>query len=135
MKGIIEESATEEQRNALLQIMSGQVGSPWFEVLASVVSTVLEPQFAPIEFEFDLSKKTARMVVPGILETTTEPIKNIATGDEHNIQVQLPDGMEYKIAEIASAVVNKGTGEIKYDCPNSHSSLAYVEHTPTGLAN
>jgi hypothetical protein len=36
------------------------------------------------------------------------------------------------MAEIASATVNLGTGAITYDCPNSHSSLAYVEHTPHG---
>jgi hypothetical protein len=130
---ILDEKTSSEQRDAILQILSGQAGNPWFEVLASVVSTILEPKFAPIEFQFDLQKRQAQVMIPGILETITEPIKNIATGDEHRILVQLPNGMEYKIAEIASAVVNKGTGDIKYDCPNSHSSLAYVEQTHEGL--
>jgi len=67
------------------------------------------------------------VVIPGILETVTEPIRNIATGEAHQIRVELPGGMEYKAAEIATAVVNKATGQIKYDCPNGHSSLAHVE--------
>lgn len=135
LQPILEESASPEQRDAILQILSGQAGNTWFEVVASIISTVLEPQFAPIDFEFDLPSRKARMVIPGILETVSEPITNIATGDNHRIQVQLPDGMEYKLAETASAVVNIGTGDIKYDCPNSHSSLAYVEHTQDGLVS
>jgi hypothetical protein len=43
--------------------------------------------------------------------------------------------MEYEEPEIASAVVNRGLGKIKYDCPNSHSSLAYVDHTQAGLVH
>ncbi len=137
LQPILEESASPEQRDAILQILSGQAGTgnSWFEVVASIVSTVLEPQFAPIDFEFDLPSRKARVVIPGILETVSEPITNIATGDNHRIQVQLPDGMEYKLAETASTVVNIGTGDIKYDCPNSHSSLAYVEHTQDGLVS
>ena len=135
LQPILEESASPEQRDAILQILSGQAGNTWFEVVASIISTVLEPQFAPIDFEFDLPSRKARMVIPGILETVSEPITNVVTGDNHRIQVQLPDGMEYKLAETASAVVNIGTGDIKYDCPNSHSSLAYVEHTQDGLVS
>ena len=128
---IIDEKTSPEQRNAILQILSAQAGNVWFEVLASTISTILEPKFVPIEFEFDL--KQARVMVPGILETISEPIKNLATGEEHRILVQLPDGMEYKIAETATAVVNKAIGEINYNWPNSHSSLAYVEQTQEGL--
>jgi len=135
LQPILEESASPEQRDAILQILSGQAGNTWFEVVASIISTVLEPQFAPIDFEFDLPSRKARVVIPGILETVSEPITNVVTGDNHRIQVQLPDGMEYKLAETASAVVNIGTGDIKYDCPNSHSSLAYVEHTQDGLVS
>ncbi len=135
LQPIIEESASPEQRDAILQILSGQAGNAWFELVASIVSTVLEPQFAPIDFEFDLPSRKARVVIPGILETVSEPITNIATGDNHRIQVQIPAGMEYKLAETASTVVNIGTGDIKYDCPNGHSSLAYVEHTQDGLVS
>lgn len=133
MQPFIDENTSQEQRDALLRILIGQEGNAWFEVLASVVSTVLEPKFVPIEFEHDLEGRRARVVIPGVLETVTEPILNEATGDNLHILVQMPEGMEYKLAETASAAVNKGTGEIKYDCPKSHSSLAHVEHTDQGL--
>lgn len=130
---IVDERASPAQREAVLTIMSGQAGGPWFEVLASVVTRVLDPVFAPIHIKHDLQNRKAMVVVPGILETITEPIQNVATGEAHRIQVQLPNGMEYRTAEVAQAVVNRGTGPMKYDCPNGHSSLAHVEHTPAGL--
>ena len=64
MLPLVDVRATEAQRNALLTIMSGQAGNAWFEVIASVVSTVHDPQFVPFEFEFDLAARKARCVVP-----------------------------------------------------------------------
>lgn len=130
---IVDERATPEQREAILTIMSGQAGGPWFELLASIVTTLHEPIFAPIRIEHDLQARRAHVVVPGILETVTEPIQNVATGEAHRIQVCLPNGLEYRTAETARAAVNKSTGRIAYDWPDSHSSLARVEHTPAGL--
>lgn len=134
MQPFILDKATPEQRNALLTILSGQAGDAWFEVLASVVSTVLEPKFVPIHFEFNLENRSARVSIPGEFETVSEPIKNLATGDIHRIHVNLPRGMEYRMPEIAQASVLRGTGQIKFDIPGGHSSLAVVEHTHQGLA-
>ena len=130
---IVDEQATPAQREAILTIMSGQAGGPWFELLASIVTTLMDPVFAPIRMEYDLEARSARVVIPGLLETVTEPIRNVANGDAHRIQVNLPNGIEYRNAETACAAVNKATGGIAYNWPNSHSSLAYVEHTPAGL--
>lgn len=133
MQPYVSDNATAAQREALLTIMSGQVGNAWFEVLASVVSKVLDPRFVGIEFEFELSRRHARVAVAGDFETITEPIKNIATGDTHRILVEMPQGMEYFRPEIATTKVLRSTGAIKFDCPGAHSSLAVVEHRHTGL--
>lgn len=125
--------ATSQQREALLTIMSGKAGNAWFEVLASVVSAIHEPRFVPIEFEFDLQGRRARVTIPGELETVSKPIRNIASGDEHRILVELPRGMEYLKAETASAQVLRGTGKVPFDHAGCHSSLAMVEHTQRGL--
>ncbi len=130
---ILDERSSPAQRDAILRIMNGQAGNPWFEVVASLVSTVLEPKVARIEFKHDLKRRRARVVIPGLLETTTEPIKNLATGGAHVIDVALPNGMEYKTAAVGQAVVNRGTGPIAYDWPGGHSSLAHVEQTQVGL--
>lgn len=133
LQPFIDQKATTEQRNALLQILSGQAGGTFFEILASIVVKVHEPQFVPIQFEFDKKRRLARVVVPGFLETTSEPLKVPATGDEQRVILQMPNGFEYKEMEVASAAVLKGTGPIKFDHKNTHSSLADVEHTHAGL--
>lgn len=132
---VIDEKANEKQRQALLTILTGQEQSPgtFFQILSLIVSKLLPPKFAPIEFDFNLEKRTARVSVPGVFETVSAPIKNPVTKEDHRIRVVMPDGFEYKEAEIASAVVNKDLADLKYDWPGSHSSLAVVEHTASGL--
>lgn len=129
----IDQRATEGQRNALLQILSGQAGNPWFEILASIVTTIHEPQFVPIRFEFDKTARRARVLIPNALETVSAPLTVPATGDEQRVILQMPGGMEYKEMEVAQAVVLKGSAAIKFDHKNTHSSLAEVEHSQTGL--
>lgn len=131
----IDEKATEDQRNALFTIASGDAGGPLFEIFSQVVSTIHDPVFAAVEFDFDLERRTARLRVPGLIETESEPLKVPATGDEQRMIVSLPDGFEYKQMEVANSKVLKTQGIIKLDHTNTHSSLAEVEHTPTGLVS
>ncbi len=134
IQAIVDERADERQREALLTILSGQeqVEGTFFQIISMIVSTVLTPQFLPIDFEFDLDGRTARVAVPGIFETTSEPIKNPVTGAPHRIRVDIPEGFEYHEAEIASATI-KGTGAIKFDSAACHSSLADVTFTQSGV--
>lgn len=98
------------------------------------MTDLLEPQFVPLEFECDPEARRARMTAPGIFETVSEPIANPVTGNPHRAQVQLPEGFEYRHAEIASAATLRGTGAIQFDHSDCHSSLARVEFIPTGVA-
>jgi len=129
----IDQKATDEQRNALLTIMSGQAGNAWFEILASVVTTIHEPQFLPITWKFDKAGRKAHVVIPGFLETVSSPLTIPATNDEQQVIVRMPNGMEYKEFFVAQTAVLKGTGALKFDYKSTHSSLADVEHTHKGL--
>lgn len=135
LQPIIDVRANEQQREALLTVLSGkeQVEGTFFHIISLIVSKVLEPQFVPIEFEFDLEGRTARMVADGIFETTSEPIRNPVTGEPHRVRVDMPEGFEYRLAEIARATI-RGTGDIKFDYPDCHSSMALVTVTPQGMA-
>ncbi len=133
LQAIVDQRANEKQRQALLTILSGkeQEEGTFFHILSLIVSNMLEPQFLPIDFDFDLDGRTARVAVPGILETTSRPIKNPVTGDPHRIRVHMPEGFEYLEAEIAGATT-RGTGAIKFDISEGHSSLAHMDYTPSG---
>jgi hypothetical protein len=133
LEPFVDESATEDQRNALLQILSGQVGNAWFEILSSIVTKVEEPRFVPIEIDIDKEKRRARITVSDVVETTSEPLIVPPTGEEQRVIVRMPDGMEYKEMEVAQTGVLKGTGALKFDWEKTHSSLADIEHTHEGL--
>jgi hypothetical protein len=129
----IDKKASEEQRTALLTILSGKAGNAWFEVLASIVTTIHEPQFIEITWEFDKERRRAFVGVPGFLETESGPLSIPATNDEQEVIVRMPKGMEYKEFNVAQSVTLKGTGPVKFDFKNRHSSLAEVDHTNAGL--
>jgi len=129
LQPFIDANATPEQRDALLQILSGQNGGTFFEILSAIVTTFHEPQFVPIEFEFDKDKRTARMGIPSQFETESQPIRNPVTDEEHHVLVQMSAGFEYQLAEIGQATVNQSVGAIKFDTPGGHSSLAETTFT------
>ena len=129
----VSDHANPDQRQAILTIASGKAGNAWFEVVASLIARILPPRFVPIEIDCDPKQLRAVLRIPGELETVTEPIKDIASGQAHRAQVVLPRGMEYKACEVATTSVLRSTGAIPFDCPQANSSLAWVEHTQDGL--
>ncbi|WP_207538876.1 DUF1326 domain-containing protein [Sabulicella rubraurantiaca] len=134
-QAIIDERATAEQRDALFQIISGRNSAEGtlFHIFTLICSTMHDPIFAPIEVAFDMDGRTARVSIPGVLETETQPIRNPVTGAPHRIQVVMPEGFEHIKAEIASARI-ESTGAINFTVAEGHSSLARVEQTPEGVA-
>jgi hypothetical protein len=126
----VDERATPEQRAAVVNITSGQHGGTMFEIFASVVSKTLDPIYVPIQFESDRVKRVARLTVPGLGEFRAEPIKNPVTGEEHRARIQLPDGFEYKEAEMANCVENRATlGDKTISNRNSYAQFASVDWT------
>ena len=132
---IVDERADPRQREALFAILSGQHSDEGtlFHIFSLIVSRMLDPIFAHIDFDFDLDGRTARVSIPGILETETQPIRNPISGAPHRIQVVMPEGFEHHTAEIASARIESTAG-LRFTVPQGHSSLARVEQAPTGVA-
>lgn len=135
MQLIVDESASEAQRDALLKIMQGEETEPMatmWSVYTTMCPTVLEPLFKPIELEIDIENRTGRISVPGVFETKGEPIRNPVTGDIHRARIDLPHGFEYEVAEAGSAST-KAIGEIKLDLENSHGQFAELHLSGSGV--
>jgi hypothetical protein len=128
----IDEKADQPQRDALLQILSGQQGGTFFQVLAVVAPNVQEPVFCPIDFSWDIKERTARVRFGDTVESETETLRGIDPPDPYQIQIRIPGGMEYTnsegVAEIASATRLSSTGTISFEINGGHSSLAHVRH-------
>jgi hypothetical protein len=132
---IIDERASPQQREALFNIMSGQNSAEGtlFHIVSLIVTKMHDPIFAPVSYQFDKGARTARLSIPGVLETDVEPIKNPITGAPHRIKVVMPEGFEHIEGEIASSNITS-TGAIKFETKGMHSTLAHVVQTPEGVA-
>jgi hypothetical protein len=138
MQLIIDERADAAQRDALLKIMTGQetdeMATIWW-VLAAMCPSKLEPLFRPIEFQVDVEARRGRVCVPGILELTGEPIRNPVTGAEHRVRIDLPDGFEFRIAEIGSGTT-RSTAAVALDgLENSYGQFAHIHLSNHGVVD
>jgi hypothetical protein len=135
MQLIIDERADAKQRDALTRIMSGdeteEMATMWW-VFAAMSPNKLAPQFKPVHFDVDVESRHARLSVPGVVETSGDPIRNPISGADHRVQIGLPHGFEFRLAEIGSGTT-KSTGAIALDLKGTHGHFAHVHFSNKGV--
>jgi hypothetical protein len=129
---IVDQSASDDQREAIVQLVSGEHGGTYFEIFASVIPNVRDPITAPIEFETDRESRIARVKVGNLGQTRVEPIRNPVDGSEHRVRIELPGGFEYRIAEVANTVSlqTKGDDPLALDLENTYAQLNEFDWSP-----
>ncbi|MBE9556975.1 MAG: DUF1326 domain-containing protein [Proteobacteria bacterium] len=136
---ILDESSSEAQRDALLKIMKGEETEPMstmWSVFAAMTDTHLDPLVRPIDFDLDIEERTARLSISGVLETTSEPIRNPVTGATHRARIDLPHGFEYRIAEMSSGDTQTGPDAgIQLTFEKSYGQMAEIHLGHTGRLN
>lgn len=112
VRGFFDANANQAQIDALFTILGGKEQEPTtvFNIYGSTIAQELEPIFAPIEFHSDIEKRTGGFRIDGHLELELEPIRNPVTGAPHRARIVLPEGFEFRQAEIASGTF-KANGE------------------------
>jgi hypothetical protein len=131
----VDERADPAQREALLKIMSGQDTAPFatmFAVYASTLEKFHDPVFTKIDIEVDVDRRTGRVVVPGYIELTGQPIRNAVTGAETRAQIILPDGFEYELAEIASGT-SRTQGPVVVEIDSKYGQFARLHLNNDGV--
>jgi hypothetical protein len=137
MQVIIDESADEGQRAALTRVLHGEetdeARTHWwvFRAMCDRVHPVL---FRPISYEVDIDARTARARIPGVLEATGRPIRSPATGQEHRVRIDIPQGIEFEQAEIGSAS-SRTTGVIAMELDDTYGQFNIVRHTGHGVVH
>ena len=125
----IDENATPEQRDALEKIVTGQdteeMATMWW-IFTAMCSKKHPTQFKKITTDIDIEKRVGTVKVDGILNIIGEPIKNPVTGADHRARIDIPDGFEYKTAEMGSASTTIIAGEISLN-KNKDSYAQFAE--------
>src|SRR3712207_2594008 len=73
-------------------------------------------------FDVNIERRKACIVIPDVLESTARPIRSPARGAEHRVRINLPNGIEFDLAEI-------GSGTTK-----TMASIASTSRTPTVIS-
>jgi hypothetical protein len=137
IQAIIDERADARQREALVKIVHGEEteeGATHWWVYRAMSDKIHEPLIKPIEYEVNVEARTARVVIPGVLESVGSPIKSPATGAEHRVRIDIPSGIEFELAEVGSAST-KARGAIELDLTDTYGQFNMLRHSGRGVVH
>ncbi|WP_213163516.1 DUF1326 domain-containing protein [Kaustia mangrovi] len=137
MQAIVDERADGQQREALTTVLHGgeteEARTHWW-VFHAMSGTVHEPLFRPIDFTVDIERRRADVTIPGVLTSTGRPIVSPATGEEHRVRIDIPDGIEFELAEIGRASTT-ADGAISLALDDSYGQFNILRHSGTGVVH
>jgi hypothetical protein len=123
---VFDEKAKPEQRDALMQIASGQAGGMPFELIVQTFSKVMEPAYVKAEFELNGSTAKARM--GDFITVSTEAIKNPVTKQPESLRVAHETGFLFKeAAVVAGTCSTKGAG-LNFSHPDKAGFIAKFKY-------
>ena len=123
----VDEKATPQQREALLNIASGQAGGLPFELIAATFSKVLDPFFVP--FQFNSHGRNTTVSMGDKVDLSLEPIKNPVTGEDESISVEHGTGFIFKKAECFSAkVCDSKVDGLRYSWPGKNGFISKISY-------
>lgn len=135
-KIVIDSAASDEQRQAVLKIISGEVGEPGsnhFSVFGSTRSELLDTLISPITYEIDLENRTALLEVPSVIKAAGAPIMNDFTNEPFHIALSRPKGsFEFTYAEIGAGHATV-TGELPIELNGTYAQFCVHNYDQNGL--
>ena len=71
-------------------------------VINEMTSTRYPTLFKRVLVEADVDARTRMVMVEDVFELKVEPIKNPGSGEPHRVRIDIPNGFEFTMAEMAS---------------------------------
>ncbi len=112
--------AREEQRDAIVAILTAQdPGLPW-EILAATISEISGPFFETIEIEDNDTNSHVR--AGDKLEVKMESFTNPVSGEPHEAHMVLPGGFIFQDGKICTTSVNRVNADgVSFDHPGNNA--------------
>ena len=127
----IDERASAEQRVALREITYGRTGGTGcFPVFSATMRYNLDPEFVSIQVRVDGQR--SNFSVAGVLEVQLAPHLDPVTGNEQDVQVSLPKGFIWQLANaVKTAVMKITTPNLNFDHSGRNAFWTTIEfHGP-----
>ncbi len=124
---LVDERASAKQREALLQIATGQAGGMPFELIVQTLAKALDPLFVP--FEFSGRGRNSGVKMGKAVSMAFEPVKNPVSGEPESIRIVHPTGFLFKGAQVVSAkVAQSKVPGLTFSYPNKAGFVARVKY-------
>ena len=124
----IDAQATTEQREGLVQIVTGKAGGIPFEILASLATTLIDPIDATIDF--NINGRNSSVKIGDVAAIELEPIKNPVTGEPVAVRIEHESGLIFPGAEVVSAKIGNVSVEgIEFSWPNKAGFFTQVSYS------
>ena len=137
MQVIIDEAASKEQRRALETVLTGgetdDEATHWW-VFRAMCPTLHDTIYAPIEMDADMEARRAKVRIGDVLTSEGRPIKPPHSDGEHRVRIDMPNGIEFSIAEVGNASTRSSTA-IKLNLKDSYGQWHFMKHGPSGVAH
>jgi hypothetical protein len=129
-KTYVDKKATAEQVKAIEEITSGKHGGGVFTIFPSTFSKTLPTEVTNIDFNFN--EYDAWFTVEGAGEARLEHIVNEKTGANFKGEVILPNGINYKHSQVASATWHWNADQYSLNHVKKHGSTSISTYTNEG---
>lgn len=136
---VIDERADAAQREALEAVLRGretkEAATHWW-VFSTMSDTIHPTLFKPIDVNVDIDARHASVNIPGVLESKGRPIRPPHSDDEHRVRIDIPNGIEFEVAEIGSASSRTGPElAISLDLSDTYGQFNRLRHAGTGVVH
>ncbi|MEU6584668.1 DUF1326 domain-containing protein [Nocardia sp. NPDC046763] len=134
-QAVIDDRADSTQREALRKIVHGESTAPGathFFVYNSMMSTVLDTLYAPIELSIDVDQRLASLTIEGLVESRGTPIISPYTGKPARIRINMPEGIRYTYAEMGNGNTTARAG-IALDFKDSYGQFNILHMNQDGV--
>lgn len=124
----IEETASEQQRNALEGILQGKfAGMPW-TIIAATVDHWLETAYVPFEWTYDGTRSSYN--AGNQVRATLDTMRNSVSGAEASATILLPNGLVTKeLHATATKTFSVFSQGLKIAAPGKYGFYCTAEHS------
>ena len=139
MQLVIEETASEDQRNAITAITTGKDTEEMatvFYIFSAMCPTKHETIYSKIDSDLNLENRVGQASINGVMEIKATPIAHIVSGEPHRIGLTVPYGFEFRHAEMASGTTKTFGGNIELlNNSETHAHFARIYMNGQGVIN
>ena len=125
----VDEKASDEQVNALVSVLSGQLGGMPWEALAGTIGTLEGPIRKPVEVNAAGEQSVVR--VAGSVDLQLTPIRDVISGQAKEVHIVYPKGgFFWNEAKVATTETMRAQhGSLHLEWPGRYAAAAEVHWT------